>query len=360
MVKTNKKKGLGYTLFTIIAISIMLVYLTYNLSIKMKYVESTTSSFYRGNTLKEIKKCLERDFPRSVEVALKRALVELINNETYEGRFYNNTEDILFNLSIYGDYDGFKNDFMINSTITEWLSKYKMIASLKNIVLDVEINNYSISMHSYDIIKACFNISYVIVDKINQQGYNLEKMLCAYFSIENFEDPYITINSYENILSSFKLCNYTNGRLVGNEFYGIAYIPSTYDLSSVPDKDKYILVVSNLSSYINYDGFRGYVLYFNTSLLSPSDSYIYDVNISQIKNETFIAVSENKVWMTNIKNNEYLITCYFGWNEGINFLDRLKGRKLSDAYKVAAIIDTDLLPPELNTGEDFTLDVELF
>jgi len=361
VVKKLKKKGLGYTLFTIIAISMLILYLTYNLSSKMKYVESTASYLYRGYTLKEIKMGFERDFPRSAEVALKRALVELINNETYEGKFYDNVEEILFNLSFYGAYDNFKNDFLINSTIKDWISKYESITSLKNIVLKSKLHNYSISMYSYDVMRACFNLSYSVEDMANEQGYSLENVLCSYFSIENFEDPYLTINSYENIVSPFQICNSTSGILVGDEFYGIAYIPTNYDLASVPEKNKRILVVDDLGSYSNYNGFRGYILRYNTSLLSASGkSYIYNVSISLIDNNTFVAVSRDMVWFTGIKNDEHLSTCYFGWDNGINFLDRLRGRRTSNSYKVATIIDTDLLPPELNTGEDFVLDVDLF
>ncbi len=351
-------KGIGYTLFTMTVITFLMIILIQNVFIKTEHKERTFSSFYRGMMLKEIKNAFENDLPRSMDVALKRAMVELINNETYEGRFYNNVEKILHNLSYYGEYNGFKNDFVVNNSVSVWMEKYNFLVSSKEVRLYVKILNYSINLSFYDVIEYCYNISYTVKDRLNEQGYEMNKIICSLSKIENFEDPYITIKSYENIVSSFYICPRIYGYTESNA-YGIAYIPTRSNLSFVQNKDLYILVVDSLSNYSDYDGFRGYVLRYNDTLPLYS-SYVYNVNISSIENNTFIAYSNGYVWLTNQKLNEKSTTCYFGWDSGLNFIERLKGENANQTFKVATIISSVFLPPELDPGVEYVLDVEMF
>ncbi len=350
-------KGIGYTLFTMTVITFLMIFLVQNVFIKTEYKEKTFSSFYRGMTLKEIKNAFESDLPRSMDVALKRALVEVINNETYDGRFYENVEEILHNLAYYGEYDGFRNDFIINNSVSAWMEKYNFLVSSKEVRVYEEVFDYYINLSFYDVIEYCYNLSYIIEDRLNQQGYKMNKILCSFSKIENFEDPYITIKSYENVISSFYVCPRIYGITESNA-YGIAYIPTRSNLSFVQNKDLYILVVDSLSNYSDYSGFRGYVLKYNDTL--PVDSsYVYDVNISLIENNTFIAYSDNSVWLTNQKLNEKSTTCYFAWDEGLNFIERLKGADANQTFKVATIISSLFLPPELDPGREYVLDIEM-
>ncbi len=353
-----KIKGVGYTLFVFITLSLLITYIIYTLSSKIEYT-STYPFVYKGYTLREIKDALERDFPRSVDIAVKRSLLIIINNETYEGRFYTNPLEILNNLSLSGVYAGFDNSLISGNSINDWVNKYKAITTLKGINVNIEVKNYTTKLVGPLTLRACYNLTYNIQDVYNEQGYKKSKISCSDVYLENFEDPYITIKSYENLISNMYLCDNIPGNQTGNEFYGIAYKPSSNDLGGLSNKEDYILVVENISEYSNYGGFRGYVLGEKPPTGFTYSPYIYDVNISRIENNTFIGVSHNKVWITHKHLDESPTTCYFSWNEGMSLLDRLKGEGNSE-YSIATIISLSYLPPEINPGGKYALDVEVF
>jgi hypothetical protein len=365
-----KRKGFIYTLFSLFAISTILLIL----------FSSEIPTFLQDNTSKlrvdessNFMKSIENDFERAIQISLRRSLISIINDISDKGKIYENAENFVKELTIFGTLNGTLNPVMENASLIYWSSKIKDIALNSNYDLNIVFTNFSLEMENFSL-RAIITTNFFLNDSSTLSFFNYTKPYEARISIEGLEDPLILINSFGRDINTFQKCNYTYHAKKVNSGSQFTYLQNnwtsgkaiiTNNPASISNRSGNIAVTSNICSFSPknlsaLEDFEGIITEEELDIQNPCGRNAINLknfiggatnSINLIKNNSWIVMNKYDVWENNIKD-ELEKRCYFIEFEAPTFFDRVenklnKSQRYSNFHGLASFIKISDLPSEL-------------
>lgn len=330
MEKNKKdKKGFVYTLFVIVFLSALLLFI----AIQSRGEKSTLEAEkMRSDDIVYFVRGAEDDMGRSMLIAGRKALVAATADEISGGEFISDANETIAAYMINGSAGLTEDPIMEDSTVKDWASSLNGIGSEKRMDVNIDIKSVKISTASAFGINAEGNITLYAYDPLTKTRYNKTALLEKEISIAYLEDTYILLKSNGTYSNQFTACGNIRGGSYGNEWlYARSYISSASNFSNVSGKADLVLITDTLANKTGYGGFKAIVTE-NASDVPVSQDYLFgaDSAASAAKDNAYVVLSKNTLWITNNT------ACYFESPSGPSFLDRLEGRgALSSKYNIS-------------------------
>lgn len=221
--------------FTIIAITLISLFIFAYATFSV--VEDRSATNKRIESMNNFVFSAEDDLSRQLYISGARAMFLFEKRISEDGLYISNVSgrfsDLFFNANFYGEYQ----EIMSGATFTDIVSSLSERADKINV--NATLTAYRVYMTQEDPwrIKIVLEGNLYIVDKGGLASWNKTSNFSGYIPIENFEDPFYTINTHG------KLINKINRTLYSNFVSGVD--------------------ISNLSSHLNNH-------YYLSSNLAPS------------------------------------------------------------------------------------------
>jgi len=208
----KQKKGIFFTTTAIALVIIIILSFVitseYRLRNKM-YVTET-----RVETINDFIKDIERDLSRGLYITSFRALLAIQKHITTNGIFLNDTNSQFKQVLLDGIIGQEQIDIMEDSTFTDWTQSIKQEAEKIDIETNFSIMNISIYHQDPWFMTIESSLIIFINDKKGTASWTRNKTISTQLSIEGFEDPLYTINSFGKVINIIKRANDTNFNVV--------------------------------------------------------------------------------------------------------------------------------------------------
>ncbi len=289
--------------------------------------------------LKHTYNSIERSLHILSDVTTKRAVISGLNEIIDKGIFFENgkTEENILELIWNGTLNGTNISGMGNSTLNN------SIAELERFYKDTKDYNLSITLKQNKIsLENSFYILFTATAEINISKKGLARIskeveIIEKIWIDDFEDPLYLINITEGkgsrrIKKSEYIGDFSELILSGNNETGWCYgeIVITNNITTLPDKDEKIVVVTDASPYTHSEinQFCG-IIY--------GSNFPANVTIPHLRNNTAttILINNSKVLLSGEKGKVWNISNfiehvdkrrYINSSLGPSFFDRLEGK----------------------------------
>ncbi|MFH1472045.1 MAG: hypothetical protein ABIF85_04030 [Nanoarchaeota archaeon] len=327
MKKNKFRKGFIYTLYTILFLSALMLFLSMQ---KSENSGSELAEKIRADKILSFEKAISNDINRGVYISGKRALLSLDNilingNGTFSSQANASIGELIRN----GSLEGAPAEIMENSTIINWTQSISTISSRQKIDALFDVENILINSASAFEISAKINISIYLYDPFTKIEYNRTIEAVQNIPIYQLEDPYIAIKSFGTISNTFSKCSSIKGLAYeGIWTYGKIYSSNESSFPADPVWRNERILVTNGTEGKDYSSFRGVVVENATDAVSGVP-YIKGIAnaVALSKTDTYAALSNNTLWLANGTS------CYFESPLGPSFFDRFEGRdELSAKY----------------------------
>ncbi|MBT7929016.1 hypothetical protein HN682_03750 [Candidatus Peregrinibacteria bacterium] len=222
------KKGMVFTLITIVILSLFIIsYSTYSI-VKNKNVVNS-----RITTLNNFVASVEQDLPRQIFISGYRAIFLIEKNMLDEGKYTANVNNTLNELFFNGTLNETSQPLMddaIFSVIQTFLE-----GNADKINAEIQLLDPTISISQSDPwnLKITLNTTLIINDKGNLVSWNKSSSIDSLIPIKNFEDPLYLLNTQGKVTNKINQspyqifvtgADYTN---LTNHFQNSLYIHST-------------------------------------------------------------------------------------------------------------------------------------
>ncbi len=358
----NNRKGFVYTIFAIAIITVFLAMILIRTTTVSR--EKIIKEELRTSQLLHIISDVFDDMERAMTISATRSLIATINWEISTGNFTPNFTSTMQELLFNGTIGGEPQPFVENSTLPYWSGKIENILKQQRIEASLVYHNITVDLVGYFKVRVTTNVSVVLVDRIEDAMLKRNETMSTVISAEGIEDPFVTIGSLGFITNNFRLCPWIKGNeSSGSVFYGKALVDyTTTNFSFVPPDSGLVLVTDTLLGKTNYGNFAGIIIQRDEN--PSSVDYVSGVeNISMIRNGSYVVVSANTVYLTNITDSDCIFrgvnSCYFPVSDAPTVLDRIEGRNYhtdiydkTGKYGIASFICTASLPSELRKGNE--------
>ena len=362
-------KGFVYTIF-VMALVLSLVSLASFDFLKSKELAIKEDASYRVDGAYYFLEGARQDLSRSSFISGKRAILAIIDEILDSGNYTTSyADDGIVEAVVNGTYNGTPIGLMEGTTLGDWSSQLVSLASTLRFNATITIGNASLLLFDAFNVLLSSNINVVVRDEKLNLGFNRSFVASSVVPLENIEDPLLSIESYAYVRNIVVECNksrypYHASRLVSGTLYssgwtsGRAYVGSSSDYSSVPDREEKVLVVPDIPDPFppGISDFAGVVSENSTDDNSSLSYYVFGASnaMQLIGNGTLLVLDGKDVWVNNILD-EMNDSCYFEDPFGPSFLDRMEGRFSTSARynltdKIAGIgtfLDVSRLPPAL-------------
>ena len=326
------KKGIVYTLFVmafLVSLSILVMVQGSN------YWGGLVGDKVRSDEVGFFANGVRDDMGRGALIAGRKAVLSLVNNETDTGVFVAAANNSIAELLENGTLAGTPLDIMANSTVSAWTLALQKIANGRGIELNISINGLRVYPASAFDVMVASNTTIIVYDPLTKVKYNRTFLLTELVSIEDLEDPYVTIKSFAARRNTIRMCDYAKGVSPGSQWiYGNAYISKNNDCSGVSSRPSKILITDTMNGKAaNCFDFAANVTEDDSA---SGTNYLRNASraYSAAKNDTYVVLSNNALWLTNSTS------CYFEAPSGPSFLDRLEGRgTMSAKYDASNAIE---------------------
>ena len=348
------KKGFVYTMFTIVAVSSIFLVLALNMDKTSTHTTKIIEKI-RADEVHYLVEGIEKDIKRSGEISGRRALLALINWEISNGEFVNVANESVKEAIINGTINNGNENLtlMENNTISDWMQTLETLAKKRGLKTTILIPNTTVSMESPYTLRVSTNAHIQAQDEIIEVSYKRNTTYSNIVSVDNLEDPFITVKSYgyakQNFIECEKITGIANS---GDWVYGFAYITDENNLLNVTDKADKVLITGTVAGKSNFNGFAGIVTEQNDAPTAPP--YVFNVTNAKniILNNSIMVIDNETVWLTNITTQPNA-SCYFNKRDAPSFLSRLEGKNNTDNdLGIAAFIHVPSLPVEMQSGSD--------
>lgn len=212
------KKGMFFTLITILFIIILMFFITmkadYKLSQKTKVVGT------RVNTMDNFIHDTELDMKRGLYISGFRAVLSLNEFVVSKGAYLEDTH-FAFNESIMrGTINGEEMGLMNLFTFPDWIQRIQ--GKAQNFGLKISFSNQSIRLYQEDSwhIGIILNTTISLEDTANTALWERASSVTTMIDITNFEDPVYVVETYGRMTNPIKKTafegSYVSGGNVGN------------------------------------------------------------------------------------------------------------------------------------------------
>lgn len=198
------KKGMIFTIVTITLLSLFATsYGIYTL------IQDQSSTNKRIDTLNNFVASVEQDLPRQLFISGYRAIFLFDKRILDSGSYIENVNDSLNELFFNGTLNGVHQDLMEDATfpaIQDFLT-----GNANKVNANIELLNPQISLTQEDPwnLKIILNTTLIIEDKGNLVTWNRSASIESYISVENFEDPLYSVNTFNKVTNKINQTPYS-------------------------------------------------------------------------------------------------------------------------------------------------------
>lgn len=335
------RRGLVFSLLTMLLLSPLII-LSLNYSQSLRGYGRQLGSLTRAQEGFYFMESMHTDLERAGEIIGKRAIVSATSKVVTDGEGLDDAPKRLEELFMNGTLYGNSSALMQNSTINDWLAKIKDSAIKRSFAADVLPAVFTIDMH--DSFTVRYKINYTILVEDQRGSFSLMTNITktSVVPIDGLEDPLFPLHSLGRAFVSIPTVGYSNFTKISAQGgganawgSGLAYVVSSDDIVTYPNKSSSVLVTNNINTTNNATASL-FAAVITQQLVSPATlSNPYIVNSSAmalISNGSRLAIdgSGGNVWdITNLydswSNQRY------SSSSGPSFLDRLEG-KFTNSY----------------------------
>ena len=210
----KQKRGIFFTTTAIALVLIIILSFViqseYRLRNKMYVIET------RVETVNDFIIDIERDLSRGLFITGFRALLAIQKHIATNGVFLNDVNSQFKKVLLDGVIEEEQIDIMDDSTFTDWTQKIKQEAEKIDIEINFSIMNISIYHQDPWFMTIESSLIIIIKDKKGTANWTRNKTIATKLSIEGFEDPLYTINSFGKVINIIKKANETDFSVVPN------------------------------------------------------------------------------------------------------------------------------------------------
>lgn len=204
MALMRNKKGLFFTIVTIVTLSLFLV--TYGIYNEFK---ARSSEQKRVETLDNFLKAIEADLERQIYIMGFRAIFIIENKITEQGSYSSNVPNKISEIILNGTLDGIEQSLMIEATLPEIVAATNEKALKVNAELNLSQPLISTFQRDPWHIIVQMNTTLVLRDRNGKARWTLNKSIEAKINIENFEDPLFLVGTNGIITNKITKTVYT-------------------------------------------------------------------------------------------------------------------------------------------------------
>ena len=361
-----KRKGFVYTLYALIVLN--LVFMVMLVPLETSGDHDTVSGVSEINSFA---RSVFQDMERGGDAAGGRSVIAVSSEVLDEGEPIQSSQDVFPEVFLNGTREGESLSVMEGTSFMEWISSMEEQAESEEFILEMYVEDMSVHSEGFEVIFEVF-YDFHIHDSSISGGFDLENLTEeVHVTVENLEDPMHRLRTdgaeskiidrcEEGRIGAEKLMegteyryNTSSNNIEDEWFTGEPVFPSG-DLEDIHDPGKKVLFVEDLCDFEpeSLSEFGGVV---SESLNDPMgfcgsnenlDAYIGGINSIEVFDETTprAVMDENAVW-ENFFAEMVEENCFFGSENGPDFLDRLEDNKGSGGF--ASFVDVPSLPSDI-------------
>ena len=206
--------------FTTIAIALSIVIiLSHNVYTGYRLKDKMESTEVRIDTMNNFIKDLENDIQNAIFIVGFRSLLSLEDYIMEYGKFFSEPDmpslgNAFEEVFGYGTIDSEKMSLMENNTFLNWAEKMKAQADKIDVVLDVAINDVTITQTEPWMVDVSVNLRINAQDKKNTASWTINKVFTKKINITGFVDPLYLINTNgiaNNTIRKTTVLNFPSG-----------------------------------------------------------------------------------------------------------------------------------------------------
>lgn len=192
-IKMNKK-GIFFTIMTIIFLSIFLFY--FSIYSYQKSTEKEDVIALRITSIENFIKSAERDIERGLYISSFRAFLSLEEKISLNGTFINSINHSFNELILNGTLEGEEKLLMQESTLNDWLQSIISKANKLNIVLNISFSDIYLYHEGPWHVTIGANFAINANDSTGIAWWEQEEYITTLIPVIGFEDPLYIVNGY--------------------------------------------------------------------------------------------------------------------------------------------------------------------
>ena len=228
------KKGIFFTLATIIILSIFVISYT----VRSGFQERETLT-QRVTSMNNFVFSLEKDITRQIYISGFRAILSLENYITTNGTFIDNAALALTEALINGTIKNQTATLMTNYRLADWNARITNLSDKVSLITNYTIESVTVTQDTPWGVRIDAKIHLIIQDKGNLAQWNTQKVISTNIVIEGFEDPLYLIHSNGLVVNKIQRTPYT-GFAAGTDVTNLTNHLSSSDYITTPASPSFL------------------------------------------------------------------------------------------------------------------------
>ena len=192
-MEMNSKKGMYFTLMTIIFLFIFLF--VFSIPGYKRLGEKMLVTEMRVDSMNDFIKDIQRDTERGLYISSYRALMALEQYIITTGNFLNNTNQTFMEALLNGTVHNVSSSLMVASTFPNWIENIQTKALKFNIIVNITVHNVSIYQDDPWNVKVNSTITLFVRDSTGIASWVRNETIETSILIGQFEDPLYIMNA---------------------------------------------------------------------------------------------------------------------------------------------------------------------
>ncbi len=294
------------------------------------------------------------DADRTLEMATRRAFTANTNYVVTEGEPLQQAEQNMSEALVNGTMDGEPLDGTENASINDWNNRVSEIASGSGYELGITLEDYDFEENGLDL-ESSFTVFTVLEDPVTLASFNRTESKQSSTSLEDVEDPLITLRSEGRYVSQYEECRLESPAEKISEGQQRSQNSAKGEAAKQIDEEQEnkVFVTDDIDDYepSEVEDYEAIVSeQISEQPDSYNDNYIYGVEINVIEEGDKLLLNEEQLWIS-VFTEMFQENCYMETDTAPTVLDRLENRLISaeEESGITTFLDVSQLPDELQT-----------
>jgi len=344
-------KGFAYTSFAVMAAGLIMMIA----ALQVSGPHETNSA--EGERIGEAAFFLDSalsDADRTLEMATRRAFTANTNYVVTEGEPLQQAEQNMSEALVNGTMDGEPLDGTENASINDWNNRVSEIASGSGYELGITLEDYDFEENGLDL-ESSFTVFTVLEDPVTLASFNRTESKQSSTSLEDVEDPLITLRSEGRYVSQYEECRLESPAEKISEGQQRSQNSAKGEAAKQIDEEQEnkVFVTDDIDDYepSEVEDYEAIVSeQISEQPDSYNDNYIYGVEINVIEEGDKLLLNKEQLWIS-VFTEMFQENCYMETDTAPTVLDRLENRLISaeEESGITTFLDVSQLPDELQT-----------
>lgn len=210
------KKGFIYVISAGLIIAVMLI--VFFSQQDFSFEDETSAELRRVTFADDFVKGFNQDFERVLSIATFRTLIALEEHIAVTGNFLNSTEDYFAETIYHGTIEGVPATIMVNSSISEYLSRVNIIGTRFGLEVEVIVEDILLSQSNPWHVDVVVLANVSIRDNSNIASWHFLEEYVSHVPIINLRDPLYAVFTQNRVYNSIRQSpiNLTEGDVANN------------------------------------------------------------------------------------------------------------------------------------------------